>query len=139
MEQCIARYGPPVPGQDTTVPPSMVGESIAAFKKDGYLILVTFLHGIVGHEMILKKDSSTPFSDTEKKMFLDSEAGGSTWNKLPKAYSTEEDEHYVRADGDAYVDCSMGSWNTFVFESKVYRNAQQVKDDAAKKDPLHGF
>jgi len=140
MEQCVARYGQRDLMQDTTPPSNVVGDSIADFKKDDYNIIVTFLHGVVGSEMILKKDNSD-FSDTEIKMFLDSESGGSSWNKLPKEYLTDKIgvEHYVRADGSAYADCWMGSGCNFAFESKVYRDAQQAKDDAAKKDPLHGF
>src|SRR5271170_961401 len=67
MDQCVARWGQPVPSTDFP-PPGYEADrfaTFATFKKGDYHIIVGFLNGVVGVEIIAKQEGSE-LSDNEK-------------------------------------------------------------------------
>src|SRR5271170_7550617 len=67
MDQCVARWGQPVPSPDFPLP-GYEGDSFATFatfKKGDYHIIVGFLNKVVGVEIIAKQEGSE-LSDNEK-------------------------------------------------------------------------
>jgi hypothetical protein len=76
LDQCIARYGQPVyNGPD----PQGVGEGTTRFEKNGYLICVFFLKGIVAFEMFYKHGDDY-YSNDEKDAILQADSAGGKWN-----------------------------------------------------------
>lgn len=120
-EQCVARWGQPMPGGDSPQTGSATDTEVL-FENGGYIITVLFLHGIVGEEAIFKVDKSS-LSDTEKKTLLDSESAGSTWKRMDPTI-----EAYIRADGNAYcIYHTEGRATGFLFYTKEFYDAMQAK------------
>ena len=135
LDQCIARYGPPISSSSKPADlPNGLGESIATFDKNGVVVVAIFFKGTVGGESILKADKSA-FSDTEKSVLMDADCANQTWNKME---GISMDERYVRADGSAYAICQNLD-HALCFYSKDYFNALQAKQAADQKDNLKSF
>src|ERR1700690_1327563 len=98
MDQCIARYGQPVP--QVTTPPGLPGKSVS-FKKNGYVIMVAFLKGIAGFETIFKEDESE-LSDKEIEAILQADNAGGKWGK-PEQINSKNERGWSREDGATAV------------------------------------
>jgi hypothetical protein len=123
MDQCIARYGQPVP-QDTT-PPGLPGKSVT-FKKNGYVIMVAFLKGIAGFETIFKEDESE-LSDKEIEAILQADVAGGKWGKPEQLNLPHAKEMWSRDDGATAVYEPMK--HGLVLVSKQYADATQTSTD----------
>ena len=91
MEQCVARYGQPVPAKDNSIPGGFRLAWIT-FQKNGYFIKSIFVNGIVGAECVFKSDSSA-LSEQEKNKILHADSKGWAWGKATGR------ENWVRTDG----------------------------------------
>ena len=79
MDQCIARYGQPVPAKKISVPIRFRLAWIT-FQNNGYDIKVIFVNGISQVECVSKSNSSA-LSDNEKDKILQTNSKGWAWGK----------------------------------------------------------
>jgi len=126
MDQCVARYGQAV---TPMVHFNDVSDGSLWFKTDDYFINAIFFHGVVGAEIIRKRDGSK-ISDDELDAILQTESAGGSWNRVTTLVS---DKMWTRKDGAGAV--------YFVITGKLslssgeYQAALQLKNSARKKAP----
>ncbi|MCE0498777.1 MAG: hypothetical protein LV481_12610 [Methylacidiphilales bacterium] len=132
MDQCVARWGQPVPSADFP-PPGYEGDgfaNFATFQKGDYHIIVGFLNGVVAVEIITKQESSD-LSDNEKAAILEADSAGLAWIK---STTPGANEIWTRNDG------AIASYDTFnhgmTIKSKEYRAAEEAKAAADEKAKL---
>jgi hypothetical protein len=128
-DQCIARWGQPLPTPDFP-PPGYEADTFTTFStfaKDGYHIVVGFNNGAVGVEMISKQVGGD-LSDTEKAGILGADSAGLAWVKSTAISATED---WTRNDG------ALASYAPFThvltIKSKDYKAAEDAKAAADAK------
>jgi hypothetical protein len=132
MDQCVARWGQSVPSPDFP-PPGYEADTFATFatfQKGDYHIIVGFLKGVVGLEIIAKQESSD-LSDNEKAAILEADSAGQIWIK---STTPNVNEIWTRNDG------ALASYDPFnhviTLKSNDYHAAEEAKAAADEKDKL---
>jgi hypothetical protein len=134
LDQCIARYGDPVPQKEKTPVPGGVGDSMAVFHKNGFILTMIFLKGTVGAEVVSKDDGSD-LSDNEEQNLLDADSASMQWTKPDGVDPTgtvwfRDDKAVARYDIVQHA---------LTLESKEFWDAAQAKKKADEDNSTKGF